>query len=369
MAEYDPMEELGFTHDKQLVCTCLGFLQTNDSTRDLCGRFIRDGEKFYDLLARYEDVATYVLGRSGRSGNVARGAVPFLKAFGATDYAMLRCCEESLRPMPGAKRAMRYLLSTLPTFVNTSSYEHNVMALCEALDMPIGICEYSTAEMSSYEIGRQDGRAIRDFAGRITGLRTPQSVYRLNTPVILEEDEARLIETMDGIFDDKLEKLEAGRMMKSVVPFGAGEKVNALLNLRKRTLIDMDGTAYIGGNMMDYQAMDVVRDGNGLSMSFNGSEFAVHGSNIAVLSRDCTVAAVLVQEFYNLGIEAVYDLVSGWDRETLERSDCPDRTLMDSMLAAHPRKLPEVHIIDESNVNEIALKSDDYRKRLLNSRF
>ncbi len=369
MSGYDPMEELGFTNDKQLVCTSLGFLQTNDSTRDLCARFIRDGDRFYDLLSRYEDVSTYVLGRTGRSGNLARSAVPFLKAFGATDYAMLQCCRESLRPLQGAKKAMRYLLSTLPTFLTTSSYEHNAMALCEALDIPIGVCECSTAEMSEHEIGRQDGKAIREFAARITGLRTPQNVYRLNTPVTLDDDEARLIETMDDIFEERMGRLEASRMMGAVSPIGAREKVEGLLDLRKRTLIDMDGTAYIGGNMMDYQAMDLVREGNGLSLAFNGSEFAVHGSNIAVLSRDCTVAAVLVQEFYNLGIEAVYDLVGNWDRETLAKAECPDRTLMDSMLAAHPRKLPEVHVIDEDNVDTVALKSDGYRKRLLGGNY
>jgi energy-converting hydrogenase A subunit R len=117
--------------------------------------------------------------------------------------------------------------------------------------------------------------------------------------------------------------------------------------------------------MIDYQAMDLVCDSGGLAMSFNGSEFAVHGCNIAVLSRDCTVAAVLVQEFYNEGIEAVFDLVGNWNRETLKKADCPDRCLMDAMIAANPKKLPEVYIINNSNVKDIAEKSNAYRKKLL----
>jgi hypothetical protein len=71
MAEYDPMEELGFVHDKQLVCSSLGFLQMNNSTRDICKKFIKNGEKLYDLVSRYEDVVSYVLNRDeNRSSNL-----------------------------------------------------------------------------------------------------------------------------------------------------------------------------------------------------------------------------------------------------------------------------------------------------------
>lgn len=370
MAEYDPMEELGFIHDKQLVCSCLGFLYTNNSTRDLCTKFIRSGDKFYDLVSRYEDVASYVLNRKdNRSGNTMRAVAPFLKAFGATDYGMLQCCKESLRLMPEAKRVMNYLSNTLPTFISTSSYEHQVMAMCEALEIPISICDYSTVDMDSYDMSRSEGRSIREFASKIDSLKLPRFEYRLNTPVALDKNETKLIEIMDDIFDNKIKDMDCNSMMTSMKSVGANEKAYALLDIRKRTMIDFDGTAYIGGNMVDYQAMDLIRDGSGLSMAFNGSEFSVHGCNIAVLSRDCTVAAVLVQEFYNRGIEAVYDLVSNWDRESLKKRECPDRALMDSMLASNPRKLPEVYIVNRENVSEVALKSDAYRKKLLKSNY
>jgi predicted HAD superfamily phosphohydrolase len=100
-------------------------------------------------------------------------------------------------------------------------------------------------------------------------------------------------------------------------------------------------------------------------MSFNGCDFAVRKSNVAVMSRDCTVAAVLVQEFYNEGIEAVFDLIENWDRETLKKKDFPDPYLMSAMLESNPKKLPEVHIVNRDNMDEIAKKSDRYRKKIL----
>lgn len=370
MPEYDPMEELGFIHDKQLICSCLGFLQTNNSTRDICERFIKNGGKFYDLVSRYEDVSSYVLNRKdNRSGNVMKALAPFLKASGATDYSVLDCCKNSLRLMPRAKEVMNYMTDTLPTFISTSSYEHNIMALCEALDIPISICDYSSLSLDEYDMNRSEGRSIREFTKTICSLKMPKYEYQLNTPVTLDNDETRLIKVMDEIFEEKIKELECQSMMTEMKSVGSNEKAYALLDIRKRTMIDFEGTAYIGGDMIDYQAMDLIRDGSGLSMAFNGSEFAVHGSNIAVISRDCTVAAVLVEEFYNRGIEAVYDLVSNWDRESLKKRECPDRALMDAMLSSNPRKLPEVHIVDKSNVTDVALKSDAYRKKLLKSAY
>ena len=64
------------------------------------------------------------------------------------------------------------------------------------------------------------------------------------------------------------------------------------------------------------------------AVAFNGSEFAVHGSNIAVMSRDCTAAAILVSVFYNRGIEAVYELVDNWNREALSKREGPEKDLV-----------------------------------------
>ncbi len=126
---------------------------------------------------------------------------------------------------------------------------------------------------------------------------------------------------------------------------------------------------YVGSEVTDYQCLDLVRDGGGVAVSFNGSEFAVRGSNIAILSKDSTVVAVFAAMFYDRGIEAILDLAENWNRDHLKRCDFPDRALLDRMLAAHPRKLPEVYIVDRDNVDEVAARSDAYRKKMRKGRW
>lgn len=366
MSEFDPVAELGLVHDKQLVVNCHGFLQMNNSTRDLCSRFVSNGDKFYDMISRYDDIVAYVLNRSeGRSGNTTKFIAPFLKAFGLTDYKALEYMKETMQMMPESKRVMGYLMNTMPTFMSTTSYEHNVMNICNEIDMPMAVVDCAEIDFDDYEISRQEAKTLRELAHRITDLRYPRQEYELNVPVHLDKDEFEMVKTLDEIFNEKMRSLYAAEMMRQMKSVGANEKAYFLIDLRRRTQIDFDGTAYIGGDITDIHALDTIRDRSGLAMSFNGCDFAVRKCNVAVMSRDCTVAAVLVQEFYNEGIEAVFDLIENWDRETLRKKDFPDPNLMKTMLDSNPKKLPEVHIIDRNNMDEIAKKSDKYRKKLL----
>jgi energy-converting hydrogenase A subunit R len=211
------------------------------------------------------------------------------------------------------------------------------------------------------EMSRQEARAIREMATSITSLRVPSHEYKLDVPTKLRQEEVDLVMTLDEILAGSLRDTSAESMMKQSRVVGANEKAYFMIDMSKKMGIDFEGTAFIGGDITDAAALYTIKDKCGLAMSFNGCDFAVRNSNIAVLSRDCTAAAVLVQEFYNEGIEAVYDLVENWNRKTLEKKDFPDPYLMRTMLDSNTKKLPEVHIVNKDNVDEIAQKSEKYR--------
>jgi predicted HAD superfamily phosphohydrolase len=369
MDEYDPIAEVGLSHDKQLICTFTGFLQYNNSSRDLCQRYIPKGDKFYDLISRYDDVVAFVLNRSdGRSGNISKFIIPFLKAYGITDFAAMKYCGETMRIMPEAKKVMKHLRETLPVFFTTTTYEHNVLNICEALDFPRATVDCSEISFDDYDDGnmrREDAKQLREISNKITNLKMPTQKYELNVPVKIPPDEIAMIEVLDEVFELIMKRVPFAESNKNAVTVGANEKAYFLLELRKKTQIEFEGTAMIGGDITDIHALDTIKGKGGLAMSFNGCDFAVRESNIAVISRDCTPAAVLVQEFYNEGIEAVFDLVGDWNRETLKKKDFPDPYLMKTMLESNPKKLPEVYIVTKDNVDEIAKKSDAYRKKLL----
>ncbi len=368
MTEFNPMAELGLTHDKQLICSCIGFMTQNDCTRDLCERYIPKGGKFYDLMVRYDMISAYVLNRQdSRAGGYLRHIVPFLKAFGATDHDMHKFCMDSFHLMPGIEHTMHYLNNLLPTFISTSSFEHTALGLSERLDLPIMMFDSTRVDLDQTDMPRRDGKTLREVANEIVKLKVPTVRYESGVQQYLDDTDVKMMTLLDGVMNSGIQDTEASPMMKNMRSVGVNEKAYALLDLRKRMNIDLDGTAFIGGDNLDYHALDLVRDGGGLALSFNGSELAIRGCNIAAMTRDTTVASVLVQEFYHKGMEAVFDLVSNWDRESLKKRDFPDPNVMNRMLEENARKLPEVRIVDKQNLDEIIVKSEQYRKKLLMS--
>lgn len=366
MAEFDTLDELGFVNDKQFICSCWGFLTRNNGTRDLIDRFVRNGGHFYDVVSRYDSLCTYVLNRDISSlGHTMKITAPFLKAFGATDLQMHNASAETLELMPEAGTTMRYALNVMSTFITTSLYEHDVMNICDSLDIPMGNINCTELSLDAQDMSRQDARALRDAASIVTSLRIPKTEYLLDVPMELDPLDVKILKTMDDLAAELMAMESASSMMRSMTSVGSNDKAYALLEIRRKTSIDLDGTAYIGSDTSDYQSMELVKESGGLALSFNGADFAVRGSNVAILSNDCTVAGVLLQEFYNGGIEAVLDLVNNWDRKSLKKRSYPDPHLMEAMLAANPKKLPEVVAVNRQNVEEISKKSTAYRKRIL----
>ncbi len=364
--EFDPAEEIGLFPDRIFVCGCRGFLTENNYMRDLCNRFIRNGAHFYDVLVRYDELTAYVLGREGSTaGSAMKWAIPFLKAHGATDHLVNRFSREDLRLMPGAGEAIRYISNLMPTFVTTSVLEHGMMEISDALGSPLYSTCCSSVELDGTMFGRAEGRKLREMCEEITALRIPKTEYALNVPMEVDELDVKIIKTMDGILQDRIPELNAMTLMESATVVNSHKKAYQLLEIRRQSNIDLDSTMYLGGENTDYQAMDLVRDSGGVSVSFNGTDFAVRGSNIAIMSRDATVGAVFTEQFYNRGLEAMLELANNWDRKYIRSAEFPDEHVVQRMLDAHPRKLPEVYVVDRKNVDDVAEKSAAFRKKLL----
>ena len=368
--EFDPAAELGLFPDKIFVCNCYGFLTMNNYHRDLCARFIRNGNHFYNIVSRYDELCSYILNRENiSSGDMVKWMAPYLKANGATDHLVERYGRADMKIMPGAEEAIRYISRLMPSFICTIMYEHGVIALREMLGEPECTYACSMVDFDGCDVSRSEARRCREMGDRANTLRIPKTKYPLNVSMEVDPDDVRVIRMMDDATQVQIQTTPTlMKLMDDTTAMSSHKKAYNLLDIRRQTNIDLDSTVYIGGDGTDFQAMDLVRDAGGLSMAFNATDFGVRGANVAVMSNDSTVGAVLVEQFYDKGIEAVRELANNWDRKYLKNADFPDENVVSRMLAAHPRKLPEVVLVDRHNVDEIAERSDAYRKKLFGSR-
>lgn len=365
--EYDHMAELGLTEDKQLICSDVGFITRNDPLRDLCCRFVRDGGKIYDVLSRYDMLISYALSRDdGNCGSVGRLLVPILKACGVTDKSAYDVCAESLRLMKGVDVTYRYLGSQLPTFFCTETYEHQMLGLAEKLDIPLHSISCNMFSFDELELPKPEARAIREALPHIASCMISQESYITGEAKYLTREDSILIDTVDAKLVKLLAKTEIMEAVRKTLKVSGNEKAYGILELCRKNEIAMSETAVIGCRNSDFPSMDIVRDSSGLALAFNASEYAVRGANVAVISDRPIVAAVLVNEFYNGGIESVHEMIKNWDIEKLKERPCADRNLVNELIAEFPSGLPEVFWITKKNLKKVIQKSNEFRKKLQN---
>ncbi|MDR0522909.1 MAG: hypothetical protein LBG62_00575 [Candidatus Methanoplasma sp.] len=349
-----------------LVMSLSGVVDRRNGTRDLCARFIPKGDGLYDRIARYDDDAAFLLGRSDHMhGCASKFVAPFLKAFGATDYAMHAYAKANLRLMAGAERAVGYLSHMLPLFVSTSAYEHHAAAVAEALGIPHGHLHCTEARLDEAALEPGEMRRIRAMASEINSLRMPVAEYELGVPNALSGEDVALLRVMDRIFGKEMPKMGAAEFMSKIDSVGTDDKAYHLVGGRRDSDGGFGSLAYIGGGDTDFQAMRLVRDGGGLSIAFNGSDFAVRGAGVAVLSDDFTAAAVLASAFHSGGASAVTALAEEWGEKALARAGFADSSAVRAMLSAGG--LPEVYRVTRGNEDYVAERSGAFRKRLLAS--
>ena len=363
MAEYDHMAELGLVEDKQLICSDVGFITRNDPLRGLCEEYIRNGGRLYDLLSRYDLVISYALSRAdGNCGNVCKRMVPILMANGITDSGAYATCKKNLEYMPGAKQVFTYLSKQLPTFICTETYGHQMMLLSEEMDIPMDHISCNTFMFEDMELHKPEARKLREIIPQFANMRLSDEKYTISESRFLTYDDNELIDIVDKELIKPMDKMDIMEAARNALKVSGNEKAYAVLELCRKNEIHMSDTAFIGTRDSDFAAMDIVRDSAGLALSFCGSEYAVRGCNVAVLSDRPIVAAVLVNEFYNGGIQSVMEMIDHWTPDGLREWPCADRHLMNEMLAEFPNGLPEVYKVDVSNRREIAKKSIEFAK-------
>ncbi|MCL2142792.1 MAG: hypothetical protein FWH44_00820 [Methanomassiliicoccaceae archaeon] len=360
--EYDHMEELGFVEDKQLMCGASGLLGSMNAMKRMCDRFIRNGGKLYDIMTAYDNILSFELNREDRrSGDSLKTLIPLLKAAGVTDGSLHAYFVNDMSVMPGSD-VIRYLNGLMTTSVVSESYEHYASVLCDALGIPADGIYCTAVAFNDTEMERQDAKKFRDISARISKMDVPKVSSRDGTEFIDVKDDM-ILDTIDGIIEE-MEETDFIYQLEEIKPVGGNEKAFELMDMRRRTSVDLESTAYIGNNGTDYPAMDIVRSNDGLALSFNGDAYAVRGSNVAVMSPNSIVAAVIVSKFYAEGMEGVYSMIGSWDRDKLSKAEFSDRHLMDAMLRTFPSKLPDVTIVDDDNLDSVIKESERYRRRI-----
>lgn len=329
---------------KFFVSDCEGPISINDNAFELSGHFIDDGEKFFEILSKYDDVLADVLKRPGyNAGGTLKLIVPFLKAFDADNENIINFSTENVHLIDGALETLNYINSNMPSFIVSTSYNHYIQALCNVTGFPINNTYSTELDLDSVEITDSEKETLKQFRSHI--IKHPD------------------FEVLEDIFWNKLPKLSSGKMMDNVHPVGGEGKKQAVLDIISKNSFKPSDLFYIGDSITDVQPLSFARENKGISVSFNGNEYAIKESEIAVLAQNTTITSILADIFNSHGTTTVLEFVKQYSENPSKalKSDYVNGYLKDKLSKS---ELPTVEIVKSDNMEQLIKSSSIIRRKL-----
>jgi energy-converting hydrogenase A subunit R len=361
--EFDGIEEMAPYEGKQLIANLEGPVTKNDYALGLCGRFMERGSRFFSVLSRYDDVMAGVVHRPNYDhGDVMRLLLPFLKGFGVSDNQMLEQARKSMVLVPGADKAVRFAQELMTSFLLSTTYEHNVIAVCEAIDFPLENAYSTKVSLDGVHTDDWEAASLRNYALEISSMPVVEipegaSVLKDFTP-----RDQKTLDRLDEILWQELSDLGTYQLLLDVVPVGGSEKASALLDISKRTGVGLEDTLYFGSNITDGPSLQLVRRGSGMAIAFNGSASAVREAEVAVIADNAVVASVIAEAFHKGGRDGVLTVVDNWTPEGVKESGIVHDYLIRELERVFPEKLPPVTRVNLDNAKSIGEESTRFIK-------
>ncbi len=283
-----------------------GPLSPQDNAYELMGT-MDGGYEIFERISRYDDILTLEKREGYEPGDTLYLILPFLILEGKGRKDVLEISERAYLT-PGAMEVMEYIKEKgWRRVIISTSYEPH-----------------------AYYIGGRLGVNRRDIActyyplnGRIDLTEDERKIiseFRDRLRDIPPEDEMRLKSLLDDFYFNILPSMKIHRIISEVKVVGGSRKVDAL----KRFCDDYEPekVVCIGDSITDMKMLEYVRKRGGLSIAFNGNEYAVPHALVGVASLNLISVIPLIERYITEGMDALMEFIK-------EEKDDPYKTYYD----------------------------------------
>jgi len=328
---------------KFFVSDCEGPISVNDNAFELAGHFIENGEKFFQIVSHYDDVLADEIKRPDyTAGSTLKLILPFLKAFGATNQNMKEFSRENVLLIPGARATLSLVKQIMPSYIVSTSYKPYIQALCDLTGFPFDQCYCTRLDLDRYVMDDEDIKKLKEF-----------------TSSIVSEPE---FDNLENIFWEEIPQMNIGSIIDEVKTVGGEAKKEAVLDIMVKNSFQGHNLMYVGDSITDVEPLNFAREEGGVSVSFNGNEFALENASIAVIADNTTVTSVIADLFNRYNRRVVLEFVASFEKD-------PEKTVED--LPVDPQlalKLSETNtrmeLITKDNFGELKEDSCKFRKEV-----
>jgi energy-converting hydrogenase A subunit R len=354
--------EASQTNRRIFITDCEGPISKNDNAFELASNFVPNGDRFFALISKYDDVLADIVKKPNyKAGDTLRLILPFLKAYGATNEKIQDFSSKNVLLVPGANATLTFVRKLMPSFIVSTSYEQYISALCIVTRFPFENTYCTRLNMDKYYISPEEVSRLKELGKEIATLPMIEIPHNANSLSAFSHRDQETIDRLNEIFWKELSNMNSGKMFSDVNPVGGTEKVRAVKDIVKKLDSSFDMVMFVGDSITDTLALKLIREKGGLAVSFNGNDYSVLESDVAVISGDTTVTSVLADVFRRLGKEKTLQLVNEWGPSGLEKY-CIFPQLFKRMSRLLSDSFLKVESVTSDNIERLMRVSSVYRK-------
>ncbi|MEW6172810.1 MAG: haloacid dehalogenase-like hydrolase [Bacillota bacterium] len=265
-----------------------GPLSPQDNAYEVMGR-AAEGYELFERLSRYDDVLT-LRGREGyEPGDTLMLLVPFLLADGI-DEADIQKATARAGLVPGAAETVQALQQHgLPVVIISTSYCQHAHSIAGRVGVPVDrvACTLLPVNEMRLQLTGEDREFILDVQEKL-----------LTVPLAEEE---RINRLCDSFFWSDLPSRPVGRLVQQVKVVGGARKTAALTRFAGRFQVEPERLVAVGDSITDFKMLAMVEEAGGLSIVFNGNEYAVPYGSCGVAALDLRAILPVVETFLDGG--------------------------------------------------------------------
>lgn len=283
---------------KIYITNCEGPVSRSDNVQEIAEAFLPEGGRLFTLLRQFdvylgdiEKIKSHVYGSS------LKYILPFLKAANVTDKDVRELLNQHLAVMSGAKELLDSIQEKMETYMVSTSYVHHMEAIAKYLGLEPANTYSTRVFFDDYAMGEREQKMFTGLTSAF--LQLPPISW--NEAGIVSPDGQFAIDSLKAFLFERLSTLSVNQWLKGIQIMSGVAKTDAVLDIAKRSNVSLEDIIYVGDNITDVNALSLIKEQGGLSISYNGSRQAVLNAEYSVVSKDTGILKEIALTFCQSG--------------------------------------------------------------------
>jgi len=290
-----------------LAFDCEGPITLNDNAFEFCSSVIPQGGRFFKQVSRFDDYLADIKKRENyKAGDTLKLILPFLKLFGATNRSLEEFSERTLVLLPKMDEILSKLIKIAPVYIVSTSYKPYLVALRKRIGFPLENVYCTEVDLDAVKISPAEAKILTEVYEKILGFPDIEIPATAKIPEDLPGNLREILDEMEYLFFEKVWNLDSGFFLREVNPIGGKEKAKVLEEISRELNISLSEGFYCGDSITDTDALSLIKEARGVSISFNGNRYALRSAEFYALGYDGEVIGEVVLSFLDNGKDGLY---------------------------------------------------------------